>query len=193
MASTTFAKNFEKTRSMKKLLLVCLLSGVATAVLAQKYGHLNFGNLVALMPETKTADEKLKLYQDSLVNEGEEMAKVFQEKYVAALKEVQAGTLSPLQQQQKQEELQKEQTELANYEQVVAQSVQAKRAELLAPIVARANKAVEEIAKENGYLLIFDTSVFNAILFAQETDDVMPLLKAKLGLPDQPAASEKKE
>ncbi len=189
MASITFAENFEKIRSMKKLFLVLLLAGAAMSVSAQKYGHLNFGNLIALMPETKKADEQLKVLRDSLVAKGEVMAKAFQEKYIAALQEVQEGKLSPLQQQKMQEELEREQQNLANYEQEVGQKVQARREELLKPIIDKAEKAIEDISKENGYVLVFDTSVFNAVLFAQESDDLMPLLKAKLGLPDKPAAA----
>ena len=30
--------------------------------------------------------------------------------------------------------------------------------------------------------MIFDTSIFNAVLYLEESDDVMPLIKAKLGL-----------
>lgn len=193
MASITFAENFEKIPSMKKLFLVLLLAGAAMSVSAQKYGHLNFGNLIALMPETKKADEQLKVLRDSLVAKGGEMAKAFQEKYVAALQEVQEGKLSPLQQQNMQEELEKEQQSLANYEQEVAQKVQARREELLKPIIDKAENAIAEISKENGYVLVFDTSVFNAVLFAQESDDLMPLLKAKLNLPDQPAAAAEKK
>lgn len=193
MASITFAKNFEKIPSMKKLFLVLLLAGAAMSVSAQKYGHLNFGNLIALMPETKKADEQLKVLRDSLVAKGEVMAKAFQEKYIAALQEVQEGKLSPLQQQKMQEDLEKEQQNLANYEQEVGQKVQARREELLKPIIDKAEKAVADIAKENGYVLVFDTSVFNAILFAQDSDDLMPLLKVKLGLPDQPAAAAEKK
>ncbi len=172
---------------MKRILVAGFLMIAAAGMAAQKYGHLNFGNLIALMPETKAADEKLKSYQDSLVAKGQEMGKAFQEKYIAALKEVQAGTLSPMQQQKKQEELEKEQDALAQYEQEVGEKVQAKRAELLDPIVKKAELAIEEIAKANGYVMIFDTSVFNAILFVQEADDVLPLLKAKLKLSDPPA------
>ena len=53
---------------------------------------------------------------------------------------------------------------------------------MLEPIVARAESAISEVAKENGYVMIFDTSVFNAVMYAQETEDIMPLVKKKLGI-----------
>ncbi len=176
----------KKQDSMKKLLVV--LTGlflVASTATAQKYGHLNFGNVLTLMPETKTADETLKKYQEELVAKGEEMAKKFQESYTKALAEVREGKLSPLQQQRLQSDLEKEQQAIADYEEDISEKIQTKREELLRPIVEKADKLIEEIAKANGYVLIFDTSAFNTILFAQDADDVMPLVKAKLGISDK--------
>ena len=44
---------------------------------------------------------------------------------------------------------------------------------------------VEQVAQENNFQLIFDTSMFNAVLFAAESEDVMPMVKAKLGITDE--------
>lgn len=170
---------------MKKLLLLLLLSSIAWSVSAQKYGHMNFGNLLSLMPETKGADEALKKFQQDMVAKGDTMAKRFQEKYVAAAKDMQEGKLSPLQQQQKEDELKKEQQTIMAYEQEISQKVQAKREELLKPIIDKAEKAIADLAKANGYVMVFDTSVFNAILFAQESDDLMPMIKEKLGIKEE--------
>ncbi len=159
-----------------------LLTGIAFGAQAQKYGHLNFGNVIALMPKTKAADAEMKAFRDQINAEADTLAKAFQQKYLAALQEVQAGTLSPLQQQQLQEELEKGQEDLAKYEQESEQKIQAKRQELLGPIIAEAEAAIQEVAKENGYVMVFDTSLMNAILFAKDADDMMPLVKAKLGI-----------
>ncbi len=167
---------------MKKGFLFTLFILSVLAGAAQKYGHINFGNLVASMPETKKADEDLKVFRDGLVKDGEVKLKAFEEKYAQAVKDVQEGKLSPLQQQQRQQELEKEQQELQVLEQDILQKVEAKRQELLKPIIDRATKSIEDVAKENGYLLIFDSSVFNAVLFLQPEDDILALAKKKLGL-----------
>ena len=52
---------------------------------------------------------------------------------------------------------------------------------MLKPIVDRAKKAIEEVGKENGYTYIFDAGV-GAVLYSQDSDDIMPLVKKKLGL-----------
>lgn len=168
---------------MKKIfgLLFFLVLTTGTA-LAQKYGHLNFGNVVSLMPETKSANSTLETYREGLVAKGEAMAQEFQTQYGKFVADVQSGELSPVEQQKRQEALEKKQNEIVSYEQVIQQQVEAKRAELLQPIVEKVEKAIAKVAQENGYVMVFDTSMFNAILFAEQTDDLMPLVKAELGI-----------
>jgi len=168
---------------MKRITLLFVLLAVSVSFAqAQKYGHLNFGTLLSLMPETKAADTELETLQKQLVGKGEEMAKAFEVKYTAALKEVQGGGLSPKQQQEKQQELEKEQAAIVKYEEEIGQQMEAKRAALLKPIVEKARKAIEDVSKAGGYVMVFDSSVFNAILFAQPADDLMPAVKANLGI-----------
>lgn len=171
---------------MKRYVLAFAVLCMGISVVgAQKYGHMNFGNLVAMMPETEAADEKLAAFQEDLIKQGEEMAAAFQEEYAAFVVAVQDGEVPPKDQQSRQQALQQKQQEIVAFEQQIRQQVQQKQEELLAPIVERAQKAVDEVAKENGYVMIFDTSVFNAVLFAQDSDDVMPRVKAKLGIAEE--------
>lgn len=169
---------------MKNLFLVAVFTTIsmASTLTAQKYGHLNFGNLVALMPETKSADETLAQYQKQLIAEGEKMVEKFQEDYGEFVKKAQSGTMTPKDQQEKQLALQKRQQEIIAYEQEVMEKVDKRRQELLEPIINKAQQAIDEYAKANGYAMIFDTSVFNAVLYARESDDLLPAIKAKLGL-----------
>ena len=46
----------------------------------------------------------------------------------------------------------------------------------------KVQKAIQDVGKEGGYTMIFDTSTFNAILFAEDSDDVTSQVKAKLGI-----------
>ena len=68
------------------------------------------------------------------------------------------------------------------YEQEVMQKVAKKREDLLRPILDKVDAAVKAVGKENGYGMIFDTSLFNFILSADESEDVMPMVKKKLGI-----------
>ncbi len=96
-------------------------------------------------------------------------------------KEYDSGILTPLQAQQRQAELQKQQEYIQKFEQDAQQLVSAKREELLKPILLKVDEAIKAVATENGYAMIFDTST-GAMLFANDTDDVTALVKKKLGL-----------
>ena len=54
--------------------------------------------------------------------------------------------------------------------------------QLLKPIFEKADAAIKAIGKEGGFQMIFDSSTFNVLLFAEDSADIMPLVKAKLGL-----------
>ena len=146
-----------------------------------KYGHLNLGNLLEAMPDTKKANDDLKVFADKLSAKDDSLTKAFQEAYVLLEKEYNAGTLTAVQVQTRQAELQKQQEFIQKFEQDAQQQVSMKREELLKPILDRVEAAVKAVATENGYLMIFDTSS-GAMLFASETDDVTKLVKTKLGI-----------
>lgn len=164
------------------LFVILLMLTFATNTFAQKYGHLNSGNLLVQLPEVKKADETLAAYQQELITKGEQMAKALEGKIQKYVQEAQGGTLSPVQQQQKEGALEKERQAILAYEQEVMTKVEQKRQELLEPVIEKVNNAIQEVGKENGYSMIFDTGVINAILFVEDAADVEPLVKAKLGL-----------
>jgi outer membrane protein len=180
-------KNQKALKKMMKLLKISMLSSILAMVAvvganAQKFGHLNSGNLLVQMPETKVADEQLKVYQDSLVKVGQDRAKKLQEDYNLFAQAYQAGNVPPIEAQKKQAEFQQKQDELAQYEEEVMQMVGKRREELISPLLDRVQAAINEVGKEGSYTMIFDTSVFNTILFAKDSDDIEPKVKAKLGI-----------
>ncbi len=156
----------------------------AVVASAQKYGHLNFGTLISSLPATEAANAELKDYQDQLNKEVSEKAATWQDKARAFAQKAQSGEMAPVEQQQQQEALEKEREEIIKLEDGMRAKVSQKRSELLEPIINKAEAAIQAVAKANGYVMIFDTSMFNAILFAQDSDDVMPLVKAELGVED---------
>ena len=169
---------------MKKMFWMAafLLLGSMAVQAQEKYGHLNFGNVVALMPETSASDGKLQTYQDSLVQVGEQQIKNFEAKVQVYSAKVQNGELSPVEQEKQGQALQQEQAALQQLDLYIQQQMGARRDQLLAPIVKKVEDAIKAYAKENGYMMIFDTSSFNAVLYAQDTDDLFEPIKAKLGL-----------
>ena len=167
---------------MKFNLLLVFLAFFATSLQAQKFGHLNSGNLLAQMPGTGAADGALKVFQDSLVAIGEAKATKLEADFQEFYKQYQAGEVTPAVAQRKQAEFQEKEQELVAYEEEVIDKVAAKRQELLEPILISLQEAIDEVGKEGGYTMIFDVSVFNAVLFAKDSDDIEALVIAKLGM-----------
>jgi outer membrane protein len=153
----------------------------AQAQNTHKYGHMNLGVMLELLPETKKANDELKAFADALSAKDDSMALALQTAAEALQREYDAGNLTPVQAQKRQAELQQQQEALQKFEQEANQMVSQRREELLRPILARVDEAIKAVAKENGYAMIFDTST-GAMLFASETDDVTHLVKKKLGL-----------
>lgn len=162
-------------------LVLLLCTATLQAQTAPKYGHMNLGNLLESLPETKTANDKLKTYADQLTAKDDSLTKAFQEAYTKLETEYNSGVLTPVQSQQRQAELQKQQEAIQKFEQEAQQMVASHRDELLKPILAKIDTAIKAVATENGYLMIFDTSS-GVMLFANDTDDVTALVKKKLGL-----------
>lgn len=170
---------------MKKILLtglvicVCILSGTA-----QKLGHINIGNIIADMPEAAKADSTLILYQKQESSKGDTLAKIFQKEYQVFVEAYNAGTLSPSQAQKRQEELRKNQAIIQNYAEEVRQKVEVLRKQLLQPILNQLDDIIRNIGKEGKYDIIFDASS-GVFLFAQDSEDVAPLVRKKLGLKEK--------
>lgn len=149
---------------------------------AQKYGHLNLGNLMELLPEVAVADSVLADFRDSLFISGQLKAKRFEEKAKAFMQKRDQGELTRLQEEEQAAALEKEQQALAQLEDTVMKQVQAKRGEYLDPILRKIDNAISAVGKENGYAMIFDTSIPNTVLFVTDGDDVQDLVLKKLGL-----------
>jgi len=160
---------------IRGLVAACILL-LSTQAWSQKIGYLNSAAILAQFPQTKTADEQLKTFQDGLVAEGEKRAAALQQKFNAYIEEANTGNLT------RENNLQMERQKLAEYEQEVMEKVTKKREELYTPILNKVQEAIDAVGKEKGYQFIFDTSAVSVIVFADESDDVSSLVKAKLNM-----------
>jgi outer membrane protein len=170
-----------KSNIFKSLTMVIAFMALSIAVNAQKFGYINSAALLSELPEVKAADSEIETYQKQLMSSGEAMVKAFETKYNEYAKQVADGVLSKVQMQEKEGELGLEQQKIQQYEVEVQQKIMKKRDELYQPILDKVKVAIETVGEENGYTMIFDTSN-GTILHANATDDVMNLVKTKLGM-----------
>jgi outer membrane protein len=165
-----------------KHLLILLVSFITLQVSAQqKFGYINTQDLLANMTEMKLADNQIEALQTELLAKGKEMVIKFEADYKAYSTEVESGTLSKVQMQQKEEVLYAKREEIGKYENEVQEKVLKKKEELYKPILDKVKMEIEKLGKEGGYTMIFDQSV-GMILHANEAENLMPILKTKLGI-----------
>lgn len=146
-----------------------------------KYGFTNLGNLLDVLPETKVAEKALNDYADSLSAVGNARSKAFEAAYAAIERQYNAGQLTPQQIQQAQGDLERQQRELQAFDKQAQEWGAQRRNQLLAPILDRVLGAISEVARDGGYLMIFDTSS-GALLFADEAWDITADVNKKLGI-----------
>lgn len=165
---------------LKVTSLFILLFGVAMTAQAQKFGYLNSASILQEMPQVKQADSQLEALQKQLQKKGQGMVEQLQKDYQVAQEKIGRGELSPKQQEEESTKLEAKQGEIQKFEQEMQQQVQAKRNELMTPILDTINKAIQDVAKENGYTYIFDEGV---LLYKEPAGDVTGLVRTKLGMP----------
>jgi outer membrane protein len=170
-----------KIYQIKSLFLLMGFVLMSISINAQKFGYLNSALLLTELPDVKAADSELETYQKQLMSSGEAMVKAFETKYSQYAKEAGEGVLSKVQMQEREGQLGLEQQKIQQYEVEVQQKIIKKREELYQPILDTVKVAIEAVGKDNGYTMIFDASN-GTILHANASDDVMALVKAKLGL-----------
>jgi outer membrane protein len=167
--------------TLKLIVLVALLVGwQQSGLMAQTLGYTNSAALLMEMPETAAADQQLETYQQQLQAEFAEKESNLATLYEAYIAEANTGNLTRVQMQEKEAELMQLQQELQLLDQQLLVKYQEKREALYTPILNKLQTAIDQVGQENGYTMIFDVSVMNLLLFADDTDDVTELVKAKL-------------
>jgi outer membrane protein len=172
---------------MKKFLGLTLLAvamlGIST-VSAQKMARINFQEVVVAMPEFEQAQKNLEAFSRDLQDQMEQIVVEFNNK-MADFEKNQA-TMAASVKQMKQQELQQLQQRYTEFQQIAQQDMQKKEAELFEPVQKKAQEAINKIAKENGYIVVFNTG---SLVYFDEAQlvDIAPLVKKELGIAEKPA------
>lgn len=155
------------------ILLIC----VTTTLSAQNFGYINSQAIISLMPEAKAVQKQL-----------EDLGKTYEEEFSALAKELEtkaqkyqseAKSKSDAINTTRAKELQDMEKRLQEYRQTAAQEVQQKQSELLAPVLKKAQKAIEKVAKAKSLKYVFDSSK-GLLLYADEADDILEDVKKEL-------------
>ena len=165
---------------MKKITLLTLISLFTLNLIGQnKFGYIDSQELLILMPERKSAENELQNFAKTLESQLELMSAEYQESVQQY--QTNEASYSDLVKQDKIAEITGLEQRIQSFQQNAQQSLQKKEQELLEPILEKARKAIDDVAKEGGYTYIFDKSQ-GTLLYAKESEDILKLVKNKLKL-----------
>ena len=149
---------------MKRIFVIALAALLTLTASAQKLGRVNFTEHYQLMPEADAAREQITAMQNeaqetyaSMVEEYQTKANQYQQKqasWTAAIKE------------SKEKELYDIQNRIQEFQQTISQELQQQQAQLMNPIMEKAQKAVQDLAKAQGIVAVFDSG---SALYFDET------------------------
>lgn len=162
---------------------VIMIAFVGQPAVAQsyKFGHINRNELIQAMPEFDSARAQLEKLNTELSNQLELLQVEYNNKAAAYVKE--SKNLTDIVRQTKEQELQDFQTRMQTFQTNASNTLQEKSVSMYTPVTEKADKAIKEVGKENGYIYIFDLSQNSVAYFdATKSTDVTSLVKTKLGL-----------
>ena len=164
------------------LLVAVILAGQTASAQNIKFGHINSDELIQSLPEFDSANVKLDRFRKDLINALELMTVELNNKSDTYNKE--SKNYTDLVKQTKEQELVDMNKRIQEFQNNAQQQLQEKQTELFQPIMAKVDKAIKEVGKENGFLYIFSVGQGSSLLFFDEakSTNIMPLAKAKLGL-----------
>lgn len=166
---------------LRSLLPIALLTVFALSAEAQKFGYVDSQLLISEMPAVKEANAEIETLKAQMQKKGQNMVQSLQAKLQDLQQKEQAGQLSRVQIEAESANLQAEQQKIAEFEQKSQQQIMQKSEQLLTPIQDQIQAAIDAVAKDQGLQYVFDASL-GVLLYADESSDITPTVKAKLGI-----------
>jgi outer membrane protein len=169
---------------MKKIsiILLILFAGIANVTNAQslKFGHIDIQQLIQVMPERTTAVADLEKTSKEL----EDMLGTMQTELQTMFKDYtdKRETMSDLVRQAKEEDIQAKQQRIETFRTQSEQQLQQKQQDLMKPIINKADSCISVVAKEQGLIYVFDISSRVVLYQSNQSVDILPLVKKKMGI-----------
>ena len=167
---------------MKRIILAAAAAALALSASAQtKIGHVNYMEVVQLMPEADAARTTMAAAQKEAEDTFQEMYQEYQGKMQQYQQK--SATWTATIKESKEKELVEIQNRLQEFQQQVSQELDDQQRQLFAPIQEKAQEAVKKLAKEKGIAVVFDSS---SALFFDETStvDLTAAVRKAVNIPD---------
>lgn len=169
----------KKLLSISLLMIILLGSATLSAQTEQKLGHINTSELLRMMPGREEARQELERYAMELEQTFSAMQQEFATKYQDYLENQE--TFSQIVRQSKERELQSLNERIMEFQESAQMDLMEQEERLLNPIIEKARNAINKVGREHGFTYILDSSG-GSVLFFEGGQDIMPLVRAELGL-----------
>ncbi|TPE45214.1 OmpH family outer membrane protein [Pontibacter mangrovi] len=142
-----------------------------------KIGYTNVEYILLQLPESKQIESNLKDHSTQLENQLKGKYAEYEAKLQAYEKG--AATMDATIREDKEKELMGLNNSIQEFQRSAQQSLQQKEKSLVDPVIAKIDKAIKDVAKENGYTYVISNQ---ALLAGPEDGDISPLVLKKLGV-----------
>ena len=161
------------------VIVFCAVMSVGFSQVNAKLGYIDSNELLEMMPGKDSIQQVLQDYGKMLETQLQTMYAEYQTKVQDY--QTNSATMSDIIRQTKEKELADLETRIQTFQQQADTDLQDKQVQLLQPLLDKAKNAINAVAKENGYTYIFDVGT-GAFLYYETGDNILPKVKAKLGL-----------
>lgn len=188
---------------MKKIIFSILLTAFVATMYSplmaqgQKIGYTNLDYILGLLPDAKKVEGELKTYEEQLQKQLQTKYADYEKKLKEYQDGVSKGVMTDLIKEDKEKELMSMQNSIKEFEESAKSAMQKKQVALLEPVLAKVQKAIDEVGKENDYSYILSTHADYGgsaiILYAKNKEDnISDMVLKKLGVTPPPAGTDAK-
>lgn len=174
---------FRKTFNMKPAAFILIFTGSFLAFCARsmaqgKTACISINEVIEAMPETKKADSTLAQFKAELEQRFEAYQTEYREQ-ATVLSSKDTAKYTPQQIVLKRQSLAELLGKIQGFDQEAGALFSQRRSVLLVPIQKKAEDAIAQVSKENGYAFVFEKESLHVY---PPSADILPLVKKKLGL-----------
>ncbi|MCK6608856.1 periplasmic chaperone for outer membrane proteins Skp [Flavobacterium aquaticum] len=163
-----------------KTLAIAIVLFIGTQVSAQtKVAHIDVQALMTTMPEMKTAQDQMKKIQETYDKDYKNMVAEYQTKLQKY--EQEAPTAGDALNETRSKEMQDMGSRIQQFEQTAKKELGQKEMDLIKPIMEKAQKAIQKVAKAKGVNYVLDATTGSGVLFAEGGIDLLADVKKELG------------
>ncbi|MBR6416612.1 MAG: OmpH family outer membrane protein [Bacteroidales bacterium] len=168
---------------MKKIFLIAAAAIITLSASAQnlKFAHVNLQELVYLSADYESAQKTLAASQKEAQETYQSMVDEFNSKYSEYQQK--ASTWTATIRETKESELTRIQQSIQEFQQNIQTELSQQESELISPIQQKAIEAVQKLAKDGGYVYVFEVGSLLYVNEAQSTD-LTPAARKALGIPE---------